>query len=126
MYDANLPFETRCRLFFFRMWDFLLGNRDKCLTFVRYYYSPYFHKYSAKTHLLRYKPVVEKFSAAFKEEADVWMILNHMLKVSLDFAVMVHNNQMPDGDDYSEHVFRVIYASVKQYFENSEEESVRA
>jgi len=46
----------------------------------------------------------------------VWMILNHILNVMLDFAVKVHNGQMPNEENYSEHVFRVIYASVKQYF----------
>ena len=44
------------------------------------------------------------------------MILNHILNVMLAFAVMVHNDQMSKEDDYTEHVFRVIYQSVKQYF----------
>ena len=61
-------------------------------------------------------PVVEKFKEAFKDEADVWMILNHILNVMLDFAVKAHNGQIPKEDNYVEHVFRVIYASVKQYF----------
>ncbi len=60
--------------------------------------------------------LVEKFKDAFKDEADVWMILNHILNVMLDFAVKVHNDQMPNEEIYAEHVFRVIYASVKQYF----------
>lgn len=38
----------------------------------------------------------------------------------IDFAVKVHNDQMPK-DDYAEHVFRVVYQSVKQYFRNDEE-----
>ena len=126
MYDASLDFETRCRRYFFMTWDFLLGNRDKCVTFVRYYYSPYFLKHSAQDHLQRYKPIISKFKPAFKAEADVWMILNFILNVLLDFAVKVHNDQMSKEDDYAEHVFRVIYASVKQYFENSEGESVGA
>lgn len=116
MYVSSLPFELRCRVFFEAIWKFLLGNREKCLAFVQYYYSPYFSKYSAETHKRRYKPLVEKFSDAFKDEADVWMILNHILNVMLDFAVKVHNNEMSEDDDYPEHVFRVIYASVKQYF----------
>ena len=49
------------------------------------------------------------------------MILNHILNVMLDFAVKVHNGHMSASDDYAEHVFRVIYASVKQYFRNSKE-----
>lgn len=116
MYITALDFETRCRAFFSAIWNFLLGNREKCLAFVRYYYSPYFAKHSFKDHRARFMPVVEKFKDAFIDEADVWMILNHILNVMLDFAVKVHHDQMSNEDNYSEHVFRVIYASVKQYF----------
>ncbi len=106
----------RCRFFFFSLWSFLLGNREKCLAFVRYFYSPYYIKYSAEQHEKRYASFVEDFSEAFVDEANVWMILNHILNVMLDFAVKVHNGQMSGEDNYAEHVFRVIYASVKQYF----------
>ena len=34
--------EAKCRLLFSAMWNFMLFNREKCITFVRYYYSPYF------------------------------------------------------------------------------------
>ena len=37
------------------------------------------------------------------------------------FAVKVHNGQMPSEDNYSEHVFLVIYRSVEQYFRKSKE-----
>ena len=116
MYEEGLSTEQCCRNYFFPMWDFLLGNREKCLAFVRYYYSTYFTKLSAASHRQRYATVEEKFAVAFIEEADVWMILNHILNIMLSFAVMVHNGQMPEDDDYSEHVFRVIYASIQQYF----------
>ena len=116
MYDTTIKFKQRCRIFFFGVWRFLLSNSEKCLAYVRYYYSPYFKKYSYIIHETRFKPLVEKFSDAFIGEADVWMILNHILNVMLDFAVKVHNGLMPDNGDYSEHVFRVIYESVKQYF----------
>lgn len=121
MYMQELEYELRCRVFFEAVWKFLLSNREKCLAFVRYYYSPYFTKYSISVHKQRYKPLVEKFKDAFIDEADVWMILNHILNVMLDFAVKVHNGQMPSNDEYAEHVFRVIYASVKQYFRTNEE-----
>ena len=121
MYMREFDYETRCRFFFAAIWKFLIENREKCLAFVRYYYSPYFQKYSAKSHKARFKPLVDKFSDAFKDEADVWMILNHILNVMLDFAVKVINGEMPKDDDYTEHVFRVIYASVRQYFKNNEE-----
>lgn len=121
MYMQELEYELRCRVFFEAVWKFMLANKERCLTFVRYYYSPYFTKYSAESHKRRYIPVVEKFKDAFKDEADVWMILNHILNVMLDFAVKEHNGQMPNEDNYSEHVFRVVYRSVEQYFRKPKE-----
>lgn len=116
MYMQEMDFEMRCRFYFSALWAFMISNRDRCLAFVRYYYSTYFRKHSMLNHKRRYVPLVNKFSEAFLEEADVWMILNHILNVMLDFAVKVHNGEMPEEDDYVEHVFRVIYASIKQYF----------
>ena len=113
---AGVGIRVALQSVFEAVWKFLLGNKEKCLAFVRYYYSPYFTKYSAESHKRRYVPVVDKFKEAFKDEADVWMILNHILNVMLDFAVKAHNGQMPKEDNYVEHVFLVIYASVKQYF----------
>lgn len=118
MYLTALEYETRCRSFFTAIWNFLLKNREKCLSYVRYYYSPYFPKNSFTEHHKRFLPVVEKFRDAFIDEADVWMILNHILNVMLDFAVKVHYDQMPKEDNYSEHVFRVVFASIKQYFKS--------
>lgn len=119
MYMQELEYELRCRVFFTAIWKFLLGNKEKCLAFVRYYYSPYFQKYSYETHKQRYAPLVMKFQDAFKDGADTWMILNHVLNVILDFAVKVHNGQMPNEDIYAEHVFRVIYRSIEQYFKTA-------
>ena len=121
MYMQDLEYELRCRVFYEAVWKFMLANKEHCLAFIQYYYSPYFTKYSVEAHKKRYVSVVEKFKDAFKDEADVWMILNHILNVMLDFAVKVHNGQMPSEDNYSEHVFRVIYQSVKQYFRKNEE-----
>lgn len=120
MYMQELDLETRSRTYFFGLWEFLLSNRDKCLTYIRYFYSPYFTRFSADGHQTRFAPLVQKFQGAFKDEANVWMILNHILNVIFDFAIKVHNGQMPEEDDYTEHVFRVIYASVKQYFKTDD------
>lgn len=116
MYTQDMGYEMRSRLFFNSIWRFLLGNRDKCVAFMRYYYSPYFLKYSAEEHKKRYLPLVNKFSDAFLEEANVWMILNYILTTMLDFAIKVYDGAVPDNDDTAEHVFRIIYASIKQYF----------
>jgi hypothetical protein len=98
----------------------MLGNRDKCLAFIRYYYSPYFQRCSAEEHKKRYMPLVDKFKDAFREEANVWMILNLILTTMLDFAVKVFDGAVPDNDDTAEHVFRLIYCSIRQYFKKKE------
>ena len=115
MYQEDIAFKQRCRIFFFGVWRFMLSNSEKCLAYVHYYYSPYFKKYSSAIHETRFQPLVKKFSIAFIEEADVWMILNHILDVMLNFSTKVHNGLMSENDDYGEHVFRVLYESVKQY-----------
>ena len=118
---TDIKEKMRWRLYFSAIWDFLLSDRKECLVYVRYFYSPYFLKHSVETHEKRFVPLVNKFKTIFKDEANVWMILNHILNVMLDFAVKVHNGLMPDTEEYSEHVFRVMYESVKQYFRSSKE-----
>ena len=121
MYMREMNYETRCRVYFLAIWRFLIGNKDEILMYVRYYYSQYFKKYSAEAHKQRFLPLVNKFSEAFKDEADVWMILNHILNVMLNFAMLVHNEEMSREDNYTEHVFRVIYRSIEQYFKTPKE-----
>ena len=120
MYISTIDIEMRARDFFFKVWNFLLGNKEKCLAYVRYYYSPYFGTYSVEAHRERFKSVVEKFKPVFIDEANVWLIMNHILNVMLDFAIKVHNNQMPSNDNYAEHIFRVTYRSVEQYYKKEE------
>ena len=118
---SDLSKEERCRRLFFSVWDFILQRKERCLCYMRYYYSPYFSKYSAGEHKAAFRVVVDKMSPAFKEEADVWMILNHVLNVMFDFAIKVFQGEMPKDDDYSEHVFRVVYHSIAQYFKSENE-----
>ena len=119
MYMLSLEYRTRCRFFFNEMWKFLLGNKEKCLAYVQYYYSPYFRKHSAEGHRQRFLPLVQKFQEAFKEEANAWMLLNYMLNTMLDFAVKVYSGELPDDGDTEEHVFRVVYYAVSPYFKRA-------
>lgn len=114
----GVSFEDRCWIFFSFVWRFILFNRKKAVAFIRYYYSPYFKKYSSDAHVMRYKPVLEQFSVAFKSDANTWLILTHILNTMLDFAIKVIEGEAPDNDDTAEHVFRLVYASTKQYFKD--------
>ncbi len=116
MYMSQLDYELRCRIYFDKVWKFLLSNREKCVAFIRYYYSPYFVKYSSEEHKNRYLPLVQKFMDAFRAEANVWMLLNHILNVMLDFAVKVFDGAVSDSANTQEHIFRLVYYSVHPYF----------
>ena len=121
MYTNTLTFEARCNFFFAAIWKFILGNREKCVAYIRYYYSPYFQKYSAETHKKRYEPLVRKFTEAFRQEANTWMLMNHIMVTMLDFAVKVFDGAVPNNDNTAEHVFNVIYNAIKPYFKSKEE-----
>lgn len=123
MYMQELEYELRCRIFFEAVWKFILGNKEKCWAFIRYYYSPYFNKYSAVGHKKRYVPLVKKFSEAFVEEANVWMLLNHILNVMLYFAVKVFSGAVDNNDDTAEHVFRLVYYSIRPYLKRKDQDN---
>lgn len=115
MYMHEMDFELRCQFFFTAIWQFLLGNRDKCITYVRYYNSPYFRKYSSDEHKKRYLPLVDKFSDAFRDGANTWMILHHILETMLGFAIKVFNEELENNDDTAKHVFTLVYGTVCSY-----------
>lgn len=120
MYINEIEYKTRCQIFFNAIWRFILGNREKCSAYIQYYYSPYFRQYSAEEHRIRFEPAVQKFNNAFQEQSNVWMLLNHILSTMLDFAIKVFDGAIPDDDDTSEHVFRLIYFSIAHYFKTKE------
>ncbi len=117
---SEIDQSTRLRLYFRAIWRFILGNKNKCKTYVRYYYSAYFQRCSLAEHTKRFTPLVERFKAAFKDEANVWMLLNHALTTMLDFSIKIFNGMVDDNEDTEEHVFRLIYYSLSPYFRNSE------
>jgi len=115
MYMTDMDFEMRCRFFFAAVWRFLLDDSRRCLAFLRYYCSPYFRKCSAAEHKKRYEPLVSKFNDAFREKANTWMILRHILETILSFAVKVFDKELPDNDNTAKHVFTLVYAAIQPY-----------
>jgi len=122
MYIHSMDFQDRCRFFFSAVWEYLLQNQIKCTAYIRYFYSPYFTKHSAEAHKERFMPLVTKFQDAFKDDANVWMLLNHILSTMLDFAVKVYAGQLPNNDDTTEHVFRVLFHAMYPYFKHTQED----
>lgn len=118
MYMNNVSFDDRCWIWFSFVWRFMFFNQKRAVTYIRYYYSPYFKQFSYEAHVKRYKPVMDSIKPVFKEDANVWLIFTHILNTMLDFAIKVIEGEVPDNDDTAEHVFRLVYASSKQYLKD--------
>lgn len=121
MYMYEMDFMMRWRFFFTGMWRFFRRNEERCVAFIRYYYSPYFREYSAEVHQQRYAPFISGVRDAFVPGANVWMLFNHVLTTMLDFAIRVFDGAVPDDEDTEEHVFRLVYYSIVNYFKQTEE-----
>lgn len=108
----ELDFEVRCQFFYTAIWRFFLGNQEKCVTYIRYYNSAYFQKYSSEKHKELFSPLVEKLSVVFRPEANKWMILHHILETMLSFAKKVFDGELEDNDDTAKHVFILVYGTI--------------
>ncbi len=116
MRTSFLTMREKWRIYFNNIWRFLLSNEDNCRCYIRYYYSTYFKRYSYMDHMRSYKVVVEKMSTVFKPTANVWMLLNYALSVMLSFSIKVYDGELKDDENTEEHVFRVAYGAIRQYF----------
>ena len=115
MEQSEVDIETRCWIFFTNIWKFLLGNSEKCICYMQYFYSPYFKKYSYDEHVKNYDILVEKFAPAFKKDADVWLLLNHLLDMMLASAMKVFHEVMPNNEKTAKYVFDLLYSSVESH-----------
>ena len=120
MYTRDMGYEARCRYFFFSMWEYFLDNKEKSLTFIRYYYSPYFKKYSAEAHRQRYECLVSNFEHSFAPDIDAKILLNYIFNIMLNFAVKVFDGELPNDDNTSMQIFGLIYNSMRVYFKEVE------
>jgi hypothetical protein len=114
--DTSKPFEQRSREYFLAVWEFMTGTPGRCTTFVRYYYSPYFNKYSAQKHAQLYAPLKEKCEKLFRPDANIAMLLCYMLSTLSMFVQTVIDGTLENNEDVREHVFLVIYNAVSPYF----------
>ncbi len=112
--------EGELRRIFSGVWRFVLQNRDRCFAYVRYYFSNYYIELSHSSHMAAYASIVSAMSPLFRERADVTSLMHHVLSSLLDFAVRVHNGDIPDDSDSAEHIFRVLFCVFRPYLRDTE------
>ena len=115
MYREEMPIEDRCWEFFINCWRFLLGDREKCSFFIRYYHSSHFDTYPMERRKETYRAVLESFAPAFIEGADVWLIFNHMMDIVFSNILKVLRGHLPDTDEVARAVYDLLYQSLKPY-----------
>ena len=101
---------------FIGIWNFILGNEDRCRCYVRYYYSIYFKGDSQKAHNELFHGMISDLAPMFKEEADVVSILHSVFTTLFDFAIRCYNGDLEDRDDNRAHIFNVLYCMMSTYF----------
>ena len=115
MEREDIPFKDKCRVLFDGVWQFILNEPDRCKYFIRYFYSPYFRRFSADNHRVRFDAVVSIMAPAFEEPTNTWMMLNHIINILFDFTVKVFDGEMPNDEKTADLVFTLVYSSVIPY-----------
>ncbi len=116
----DMSYETRCWLLFSSLWKFLLNDKERCFAYIRYYYSPYYNKKSAKDHVLRSVPLIRKIYRIFDSDTDAWVLIKHCAGTMLTTAMMVNDGELEDNNETAERLFRIIYSSVSPHFVEKE------
>lgn len=113
MMKDQFTIEDRCKTLFASVWKFLIGNENKCRSYISYYYSPYYNKYSAIRHDEIYKDIVEICSSAFIDGTDVLTALNCVLDIMLALAVKVFNGKLVNNEETAKVAYDFVYSAVR-------------
>lgn len=113
MEQQEIKGEEWCRMFFENIWEYILSDYDKCIYFIRFYYSRFLDSYANSLRRKKYGEVIEKMQSAFKEETDVWTMLNYIFGVMFSFAVKIIRGEDESGNLTGEYIFRLIYAALQ-------------
>ncbi len=123
MDDREVQLNDRCWLFFRKCWEFLLGNREKCSFYIKYYHSQYFDSYPIEMRKQIFRPVLERFTPAFKEGIDVWMLFNHIMDVVFAGVLKVLRDESLNTVEMESSVYDLLYHSIRPYLSWTEQET---
>lgn len=74
----NTPWKDRAFQLWSASWRFILGRRDDCLFYLRYYYSANCRTYAYEEHLQCFQELFAAVEQTFKPEANVNMLLHQV------------------------------------------------
>ncbi len=108
----GFTWKERAFLLWKRSWDFVLDKAADCIFYIRYYYTADFQTYAYDAHLKHLHALIEKIRPAFKQDANVDMLVRQIFDTMLAFAARVLNGEMENSEATTEWVFEQIYSFV--------------
>ena len=112
MHVQNTSWKDRAFQLWSASWRFILGKKDNCLFYLRYYYSANCRTYAYEEHLQCFQELFAAVEQTFKPEANVNMLLHQVFDTMLSFAARVLGGEMPDDDATTQWAFEQIYSFV--------------
>ena len=115
-FDTNT--QESFRIFFSRIWAFLLGNEDRFRCYLRYYYSIYFKDSSLRAHKKNFAAMVSSITPLFKDDAAVMTVLHSIFTSLLNLATQVYNGDLEDNETTRSVIFNILYLTMSAYFKD--------
>lgn len=81
----------------------MMGHQEGIQFYVRYYYSTYYDQYSKAEHLERFLPLAEAIQGCFEANANVQVLLQHILDNMMNMAMKVYSGELSDNDETRTH-----------------------
>ena len=120
-FDTNT--QDNFRIFFLRIWAFLLGNEDRFRCYLRYYYSIYFKDSSLRAHTKNFAAMVSSITPLFKDDAAIMTVLHSIFTSLLNLATQVYNGGLEDNETTRSTVFNILYLTMSAYFKDEIKET---
>ena len=110
------PWRDRCFHLWEKTWKFILGERDDCIFYLRYYSSADFYAYERDRQQQYYHTLTQRVAYLFRPETDLDMLMHQVFETMLAFAAHVMAGDMENNDLTTERTFAQIYSFVAPHF----------
>lgn len=98
----------------------MMEHQESIQFYVRYYYSTYYEQYSKAEHQARFLPLTEAIRGCFEWDANVRVLLQHILDNMMNMAMKVYSGELTDSDETRAHCFKLTLASIAPYLKKKE------
>ena len=116
--DDSLDNNTKWKKYVYEILEFILGNYDKAMTYIYYYYSKYYSSYPVAKRAVRYKKAYEKFGGLIlKEDVNIGELFSQLLDIVFTSVLKVFRGE-EDKEVMKKRVYKLIYVIIKDYLKD--------